>query len=371
MMQKPSDSTASDVGQLLFIGIEGEALTPATRRLLADVRPGGVILFRRNAPSLPELAALCDGVRQAMEPAPLLAIDEEGGRVTRLSPHVTGLPAAATIAGVGPRRLAAYWESYGRLLRILGMDIDFAPVLDLCLPDAANGIAERSFGTDPALVTACAGAVGEGLRKAGIMPTLKHFPGLGPTLLDSHHRLPTVTGSREQFEAADLAPWRKLAPAAEAIMIAHGHYPFYSGADRLAATLSKEVSTTLLRESLGFRGTAISDDLEMKAVADRVPWEELAPRVVEAGSDMLLVCHKPERIRGAFDALRRRADADPSFASRCEVALRRIRSLRESCAAIARPFPPSDAPGGSSPGRIEEARAALVQAAGEISAPVA
>lgn len=359
-------SAPSDLGQLLIIGIEGTALTPATRGLLQEIRPGGVVLFRRNVPSLPELASLCTALKETMDPPPLLAIDEEGGRVTRLAPHVTGLPAASSIAGAGGDALRDYWSRYGELLRVLGLDIDFAPVLDLCPPDAANGIADRSFGTDPELVTACAASVLQGLRSSGVLPTLKHFPGLGPTLLDSHHRLPSVTKGREAFQAEDLAPWRRLAPGEAVVMIAHGHYPFYSGADPVAATLSPEVGTTLLRETLGFGGVAVSDDLEMKAVADRVPWDELAPRVVEAGSDMLLVCHRADRIRACLDALKRRADRDGRFADRCAQALDRIVELRRACAVVAS--------GGSGPGegtalpaQIEETRAALERAASEVS----
>ena len=367
MRESPSRPRNPDAGQLLFIGIEGAALGPDTRRLLEEVRPGGVILFRRNVPGLPDLAALCAGIRSAVDPPPLLAIDEEGGRVTRLAPHVTGLPPAALASGAGAGRLAGYWQRYGDLLRALGLDIDFAPVLDLCPPDAPNGIADRSFGTDPERVTQCASAVIEGLSAAGVLPTLKHFPGLGPTLLDSHHRLPSATRDRGGFEREDLEPWRRLAPQAAAVMIAHAHYAFYSGPDPIAASLSRQVSTHLLRDVVGFRGAAISDDLEMKAVADRVPWEELAPRAVEAGSDMVLICHRPDRIRSARESLERRADADAAFAGRCTEALARVEGLRSRCASLRGERSGEPA----SPGEIDEARAALVSAAASIDAAVA
>src|SRR5262249_41047485 len=137
--------------------------------------------------SLPLLKALVDDLRGAIEPSPLVAIDEEGGRVTRLAPHVEGLPSASSMAALGPKPIAAYWERYGRLLSRLGADVAFPPVVDLCPPDAPTGIADRSYGTAPAAVVACAGAAIDGLEAAGILPTIKHFPGLGDTLLDSHH----------------------------------------------------------------------------------------------------------------------------------------------------------------------------------------
>ncbi len=364
MLGKMTPGAAGGLGRLLFIGIDGGALTPATRRLLEEVRPGGVILFRRNVVSLTELAALCHAIRAAVDPPPIIAVDEEGGRVTRLAPHLTGLPAASRAAAAGTGPLRDYWTRYGDLLHQLGFDVDFAPVVDLCAADAPNGIADRSFGTSPAVVIGCARAVIEGLESAGILPVLKHFPGLGPTLLDSHHHLPSLEKSRQNFEKEDLLPYVELGPEAAAVMIGHGHYPFYSGADPVAATLSPAVSTDLLRGPVGFRGVAISDDLEMKAVSARVAWDDLVPRAVAAGSDMLLICHKEERIRAAVEALRRRAESDSSFASRCEESLRRIENLGARCRATraAAPAPPS---------AIDEARTALLRSAAEVSGEAA
>jgi beta-N-acetylhexosaminidase len=361
----PSDALSGEsvhLGQILFIGIEGGALTPATRGILERVRPGGVVLFRRNVPSLPDLSNLCVSLKEAIDPPPLIAIDEEGGRVTRLSPHVDGLPAASRTAAAGPGPLREYWARYGALLFTLGIEVDFAPVLDLCPPDAPNGIADRSFGISPGQVIECGRAVVEGLSRAGILPVLKHFPGLGPTMLDSHHHLPTLRKDRAAFEREDLAPYLALGGDAPAVMVGHGHYPFYSGEDPLAATLSPAVSTGLLRETVGFQGTAISDDLEMKAVSARIPWEELIPRVVVAGNDMLLICHSPERILSAFEALRRRAGEDEAFARRCREAIRRIEALRGAGARLRGTVAGASA-GPASPARIEAARAALIGAA--------
>jgi len=348
-------------GQILFVGISGTLLGPETRSLLARVRPGGIILFKRNVSSLADLASLCASLKEGLDPPPLLAIDEEGGRVTRLAPHVTGLPAASLTTAIGDDRLREYWRRYGDLLASLGFDIDFAPVVDLCPPDAPNGIADRSYGTDPEKVVACASAAIEGLLAAGVLPTLKHFPGLGDTLLDSHHHLPSVRKKRDAFEKEDLVPFLRLGNKAPAVMIGHGHYPFYAGPDPIAATLSKEITTGLLRERAGFEGAAISDDLEMKAVAVRVAWEELAPRAVEAGNDMVLICHSAERIAAAHEALRRRAGRDAPFARRCEEAAGRVAALRTRLETVrgARREPG----GHAAPEAIERARAALMETA--------
>jgi beta-N-acetylhexosaminidase len=353
-------------GQTLFIGIDGVRLTPATRDLLDRLRPGGIILFKRNVETLEGLAALCGELRNILDPPPLLAMDEEGGRVTRLAPHVAGLPPACATAALDPAELKGYWRRYGDLLAALGLDLDFAPVADLCPPDAPNGIADRSYGTDPGRVIACSGAAMEGLIEAGILPTLKHFPGLGGTLLDSHHHLPTVQKGREPFEREDLAPFAALAARAPAVMIGHGHYPFYSGPDPAAATLSRAIATDLLRGRIGFTGTAISDDLEMKAVAARVPWDQLAPRAIEAGGDMVLICHRADRAEAAFAAIRRRAAADAAFAGRVREAAARVEGLRRAAGA-ARAAAGAGA-GARGPDRIEEARARLVETAAAVPA---
>ncbi len=346
-------------GQLLSVGIEGTRLTPEVKGWLARTRPGGIILFKRNVSGLADLASLCEALHAAVDPPPLLAIDEEGGRVSRLTPHVGALPPAASMASAGPARLREYWHRYGDLLRRIGIDVDFAPVVDLCRSDAPNGIADRSYGTDPRLVTECAAAAAEGLAQAGVLPTLKHFPGLGDTLLDSHHHLPSVQKGREAFEREDLHPFACLAAEAPAVMIGHGHYPFYTGPDPLAATLSKEIASRLLRGRLGFAGAAISDDLEMKAVAARVPWDELAPRAVEAGCDMVLICHRMDRAADALEALRRRAASDPAFARRCEEAAERVAALRRKAQAAGARAAPT--------GRIEDARLALLEAVSSLS----
>ncbi len=356
--------TGGLLGQILFIGIEGGTLGPSTRALLEEIRPGGVVLFRRNVVSLTELASLCHAIKAAVDPAPLIAVDEEGGRVTRLTPHLTGLPPASRAGAAGAPRLREYWARYGDLLARLGFDVDFAPVVDLCPPDAPNGIADRSFGTSPAAVIECARAVMEGLESAGVLPVLKHFPGLGPTLLDSHHHLPSLDKEKDVFEKEDLLPYVELGGKAAAVMIGHGHYPFYSGADPVAATLSPAVSTDLLRGVVRFQGVAISDDLEMKAVSARVAWDDLVPRTVAAGSDMLLICHKQERIRSALAALQRRADSDPAFADRCGEALRRIRALRDR-------VPSARAGSPALPSAIDEARAALLRSAAEVAGDAA
>ncbi|HZI93787.1 MAG TPA: glycoside hydrolase family 3 N-terminal domain-containing protein, partial [Patescibacteria group bacterium] len=223
------------------------------------------------------------------------------------------------------RRLAA---SLGRILLSLGFDLDFAPVVDLCRPDAPNGIGDRSFGMDPETVCAMASAYLDGLDEAGVVGCLKHFPGLGPTLFDSHHHLPTVQKEEAPFLREDLLPYRRLHTRSPVIMVGHGHYPFMAGPDPIAATLTPQIVTDLLRSELGYSGVALADDLEMKAVSARIAFTDLAPRAVIAGCDMLLVCRKREAILASLEALRSWAGAGRLPAARVAEAMSRIEALR-------------------------------------------
>jgi beta-N-acetylhexosaminidase len=216
------------------------------------------------------------------------------------------------------------------MLAALGFDLDFAPVVDLCPPAATNGIGDRSFGEDPEGVSTLAGAYLEGLTAAGILGCLKHFPGLGPTVTDSHHDLPTVRKPGDVFLRDDLAPYRRLHHLAPAIMVGHGHYPFFAGPEPVAATLTEGIVSGLLRSQIGFEGVAIADDLEMKAVAAHVGFDALAPRVVAAGCDMALVCQTREAVLASLRALESWAETGRLREDRIALALSRIQSLREA-----------------------------------------
>ncbi len=330
------------LGALLFIGFDGVSLSVETKAFLSDLRPGGVILFQRNLVDAGQTRRLIDDLRDSCAPEPLIAVDEEGGTVSRLRGFAPTLPPGARLAASRDpalvRNLAA---SLGRLLASLGFDIDFAPVLDLCAPEAANGIGSRSFGTDPGVASVMGEAWLRGLEDAGIAGCLKHFPGLGPTACDSHLELPTVTKGEADFLREDLLPFRRLRDRAPIAMIAHGHYPFFCGAEPLAATLAPAVATDLLRRDVGFDGVALADDLEMKAVAARVGWDDLAPRAILAGCDMLLVCRQREAIEKSRRALSAWLAEGRLPEWRVAEALRRIAQLRERIASLraARPVP--------------------------------
>jgi len=317
------------IGQLLFVGFDGTELNAELREMFLEIRPGGIILFKRNIVEVEQTLALVAGLHALYEPAPIVAVDEEGGQVSRLRPLAPTLPPAARLASLDkPAAVRELSASLGRLLASLGFDLDFAPVVDLCRPDAPNGIGDRSFGTDPETATVQASAYLDGLADAGVMACLKHFPGLGPTLFDSHHHLPTVQKDGPAFAREDLLPYRRLHQRVPVIMIGHGHYPFLAGPDPIAATLAPQIVTDLLRADLGFVGVALADDLEMKAVSARVPLDELAPRALAAGCDMLLVCRKRDAIHASWTALRQWAGDGRLRPERVAQAKDRLEDLR-------------------------------------------
>ena len=322
-------------GDLLFVGFDGTVLSVETRAFLSNLRPGGVILFKRNLTDPGQTVRLISDLREACGPEILVAVDEEGGSVSRLREFAPTLPPGARLAAADdPEMVRSLAGSLGRMLASLGFDIDFAPVLDLCPPGAGNGIGDRSFGTDPEVAAVMGEAYLAGLEDAGMAGCLKHFPGLGPTSCDSHLELPTVTKPQAAFMREDLLPFRRLRDAAPIAMIAHGHYPFLAGEEPLAATLAPQVSTRLLRSEVGFEGVALADDLEMKAVAARVGLHELAPRALLAGCDMLLICKQREAIEKSREALVSWAESGRLPAARLDEAFRRVADLGDAIVAL-------------------------------------
>lgn len=319
-----------DAGQVLVIGFEGTDVPEAIRRSLAAGELGGLVFFRRNIESPGQLHALCRGLEYPAESPPLLAIDQEGGRVARLGAPVLKLPPMRDLARIAtPDELRAVGAVLGRQLAAIGLTMDFAPVLDVDSNPANPVIGDRAFGSTAEAVAERALAFAAGLRAGGVLPCGKHFPGHGDTDTDSHLALPRLPHDRARLDAVELAPFRAAVDGGlEALMTAH---VLFGALDpELPATLSPALIDGLLREELGYRGLIVSDDLEMKAVADRWGIPESAVRAVEAGCDTVLVCSDVDAAYAARDALAARADADERFAARLADACARSLALRET-----------------------------------------
>jgi beta-N-acetylhexosaminidase len=326
-----------DAGRVLMVGLPGAKLDAATARHLSLLRPGGVILFARNLVSPAGTIALLDAARDVLPSPPLFAIDQEGGRVSRLERWVGPTPTAVALAAAGVGVCEQFARATARVVRAIGFNLDFAPVVDVCTAEATNGIADRSFGADPECVTQLAGSFLDGLQDEGLAGCLKHFPGLGETSVDSHVELPTAHRSRQKLDEVELLPFCRLASRAASVMISHGHYPALDPTPALPATLSAAIVGGLLRDRIGFDGLVVSDDLEMGAIDTLDGDGEAAVRSIEAGCDLVLYCSSLDRAERAWRRLAARAAADPTFACRLQRAARRVETT-----AARWPAPPGD-----------------------------
>lgn len=291
-----------DAGALMAVGMPGLDLDPVTEARLRDVGPSCVILFRRNVDNPAQLRELTAALH-SLPSQPLVAVDQEGGRVARLREPFTRLPPAARIGATGDPDLAyRVGRLLARELRSAGIDLDFAPVLDVCDNPANEVIGDRAYGSTPERVTEMALAVHRGLRDGGVIACGKHFPGHGNTSEDSHFFLPVVPRSRADWEATELPPFR-AAIAAGVPMLLTAHVIHAALDPDLPATLSPRIVRDLLRGELGFAGVIATDDMDMKAIADHWPAGDAAVRAIAAGCDLVMSCQSLDSARTARDAL--------------------------------------------------------------------
>jgi beta-N-acetylhexosaminidase len=331
---------AAAAGSTLIVGFDGHT---APAELLARVRAGlvgGAILFARNVESPEQVADLCAALRGAAPPgAPLLTcVDQEGGRVQRLRAPATEWPPMAALAHHSPELAYRVGRALGAELAALGFSLDFAPVLDVHTNPRNPVIGDRALGTEPAAVAERGNALLRGLHDAGVGSCGKHFPGHGDTILDSHVDLPVVAHDEARLRAVELVPFaRAVAAGVPMIMTAHVVFPALDPA--VPATMSPRV-LGLLRRELGFDGVIVSDDLEMKAVADRYGIEELVVAALRAGCDAFLVCHRADLQERAREALVHAAEQDAGTRARLEEAAARMAALARRFAAAPYAPPP-------------------------------
>ncbi|HEX5685415.1 MAG TPA: beta-N-acetylhexosaminidase [Ideonella sp.] len=297
--------TTLQPGHLVMVDIEGKALSAETATFLREHHIRAVCLFRKNLGTENEVRQLVSDLGEVLGPQALIGIDQEGGSVARAT-FLPQAPAAMALGAIDDTAQAeAAAESIGaavaRGLRGLGINWNFAPVLDVNNNPANPVIAERSFGADPRRVGRLAGAWMRGSLAEGVACCVKHFPGHGDTHVDSHHALPTVDKSLAELEALELIPFRALKDEAPALMTAHIVYPQLDAEH--PATLSRRVLTGLLRDAIGYRGVVISDALMMKAIFDRYGHARGAVLTLAAGADMALAQGRPEDQRAAIEAV--------------------------------------------------------------------
>lgn len=296
------------VGQLFQVGFQGTEPGEDIRELVREYHVGGVIYFGRNVQTPQQTATLSASLQSlAMESTgvPLLvSTDQEGGNVTRI-PFGTTPPGGMAVGATADPGLASdLGAAIGAELRALGINMNFAPVVDVNVDPANPVIGSRSYGSNPDSVAELGAATATALQDAGVVACAKHFPGHGDTAVDSHHGLPVVDQDRDRLESVELPPFQAAIRAGvDAIMTAHVHFPAFEPDGDVPATLSESVLTGLLREELGHDGLVVTDCMEMDAIADRVGTVDGAVRAVAAGADAVLVSHTPSLQKQAIDAV--------------------------------------------------------------------
>ncbi len=277
----------------VIFGLSGPVLTPDERAFFAAVEPAGYILFKRNIVDRAQLRALTDALRDLAGRDDLaILIDQEGGRVARMQPpEWPGFPAGPAFDAlyeIAPmsaiQAMRANGEALGLMLAEVGITVDCAPLLDVAQPDTTEAIACRAYGREPLRVAALGRAMLEGLAAAGIVGVVKHMPGHGRALVDSHHLLPTVTASDAELEV-DLTPFRTLAAAPMGMT---SHIVFEAWDAERPATLSPTIITDIIRGRIGFDGLLMTDDIDMKALSGTAG--QKAAGAIAAGCDLVLDC---------------------------------------------------------------------------------
>lgn len=301
-MQDPLRHMAA---RLLCVGFPGAEVDAGLREMIGE-GIGGTILFARNATTAAQVRTLSSAIRRAASEigcaAPFVSIDHEGGRVVRAREGFTAVPEMREVGAKGPEEAARIGSIFARELKSAGIDVNFAPVVDVDSNPSNPVIGARSFSADPATAGACAASFIRAMQAGGVAACAKHFPGHGDTHVDSHLDLPVLPHGLDRLKEVELPPFiEAIAAGVASVMTAH--VVFEALDPGIPATMSARAVDGLLRRDLGFSGVIFSDDLEMKAIADRMPFGEACVRALEAGCDCLLVCHELERQRAAIDSI--------------------------------------------------------------------
>lgn len=353
-------------GRLLLLGIGGDELLPEEAGRIRRLQPAGFVLFSRNLVTPAQTRKLTDDLRELCREEPVIAIDEEGGRVARTRVFAPGPPSAPALAAhheAGDREnlIARSACATADLLLMLGVNLDFAPVLDLDHhPDTANALRGRCWGRDPQRVIDHAGMWNRWLRKRGIAGCGKHFPAGGRAMTDPHHDLPGCAATLEELLAEDVIPYTALMSELDAVMVGHVRFPEIDVEH--PASLSARMIRGFLRGQLGFDDhVVLTDDLDMGAVVSAYGRGQDARLAIEAGNDLAMICHRTETAElaaeaiaelplwvrdescGRVDRLRRRLKEPPAW---CE---RRFAELATAVGEIAAVVPEGDDGGASSP----------------------
>ncbi len=343
-----SQTLRSAAGSLLVVGLGSSELTPLERAWLRLVRPAGIILFRRNIADAAQTRALLAEATTFCTPNSLRCVDLEGGTVDRLRDALAPMPSAQAVAKADctfrSQKLKAkretqktdapdagfareHGELVGRAVKEFGFNTTLAPVLDLALPGSAEVMGTRAAAPTVEGVVKYARGFLSGLAGEGVVGCGKHFPGLGAGTRDSHLETPAITRTGIELWSEDLAPYRELRNQLPMVMVNHAAYPRTPGGAQ-PASVSPYWITTVLRKRIGYRGIIFSDDLEMGGILKAMPIEGAVVAAVRAGMDLMEICHSPELILRAYEALIAEAERSKAFSAMLTARAKQTARLR-------------------------------------------
>lgn len=330
----PTEDIKKKIGQFFTIRFEGMTPSAEVVSLIRDSSIGGVTLFKSNCPNIHKTAELVSQLKSYATASPLcVSVDHEGGRVHRLPKPVTHFPPMRTLGKLYERLPSSNlaWEigrAMGKELKALGIDLNFAPVVDVDTNPFNPVIGDRSFSNNAEVVSAVAAQLIEGMQGAGVAGCAKHFPGHGDTNEDSHETLPRLPHNLKRLHSLELVPFKSaIKKNVASIMPAH---VVYNGMDQgLPATFSVKLLRDLLREELRFEGLIISDDLSMGAISKNCSMEEACVKAFVAGCDLLLVFAGVEKVRSAIEYFKRAVEEGKIPLERVEKSLRRVADFKE------------------------------------------
>lgn len=332
------------IGQLFMIGLSGKTLTAQESDFITKNNIGGVILFDRNLGTPQEIHALCRDIQnlrhKTADKLPLfISIDMEGGRVARLKAPFTQWPAGALLGSLDSTSVAfRFAQAMGTELRAVGINIDFAPCVDVLTNEANKVIGDRALSTNPDQVAKIASALVRGYIKSGVIPCAKHFPGHGNTLLDSHFDLPVENADLNRLREVEMVPFKKVFRARiDLVMTAHIKFPQVD--NEWPVTLSETFIQKILRQELRYKQLVISDDLDMKALAKNYDRDMIPVRALQAGCDILLYCNEMDRPPLALAAVNKAFAAGQINPQHIDSAYQKIVALKKELLTSPDPMP--------------------------------
>jgi beta-N-acetylhexosaminidase len=324
MPRRRNVDLAEQAGQILIAGLASTTLSAEESTWLQRIRPGGIILFRRNIEDASQTAALLhDADRLGTTPI-FRCVDLEGGLVDRFRDVIHPMPSPSAVFATGKRNL---YRQHGWLIareaRALGFNVVLAPVLDLALPESASILRTRAIAPEPWRVIDYARYFVAGLNMEDILGCGKHFPGLGGATVDSHQSTPVIHRQTRLMWRTDLSPWLAVGSRLPFAMVAHASYP-WPGRDPALATVSRYWVTNVLRRQVRFRGIILSDDMEMGGILSQMSIEDAVVQAVLAGIQMIEICRDPPLIQRAYEALLKESERSTAFAELVSSAWRKI-----------------------------------------------